>query len=69
MHNADVGSTYYRKVEGNKMQFFLPETASWQDSIFVDPEDYAAHTAYGSMLAVDLADLPEEVRSLEGDCE
>lgn len=69
MHNADVGSTYYRKAEGKKMQFFLPETASWRDSVFADPEDYAAQAAYGSMLVVSLADLPKEVLELEGDCE
>jgi hypothetical protein len=62
--------TYYKQTEGrNRMQFFLPETGSWCESIYLDAEDYASQGGHARMYEVNFTDLPEAIQMLEGDCE
>jgi len=63
-------SVYYKKTEGwDRMQFFMPETASWRESIYSDVEDYASQGGHGRMYEVNITDLPDEIQAIEGDCE
>jgi len=63
-------SIFYKKTEGrDKMQFFMPDTAVWGESIYSDVEDYAGQGGHGRMYEVSFTDLPEDIQMLEGDCE
>jgi hypothetical protein len=67
---SEPHSVYYKKTEGwNKMQFFMPETTSWGESVYSDAEDYANQGGHARMCEVSFTDLPDVIQEFERDCE
>lgn len=66
----DPHSTYYKKTEGrDKMQWFMPGSETWGESVYSDVEDYASQETHGRMYQVNFTDLPAEIQELEEACE